>query len=504
MSARTKTQLGRSQVSVVTNHLRTARHNPASAPRGCLQRSAVNANPIPAIPSSVHETLRSPGQPLDVATRSFMEPRFGRDFSHVRVHTDSHAADSAHAVNAHAYTVGSHVVFGENRYFPGSTQGKKLLAHELTHTVQQWLAPANEVQTIAGYDSAEREADQVAHSVGETNETLVYPKVSSGGQLRRQPIYPQDVDKTLDPKTPPLAGPYTTGPLSQPPPPTPPAVVPCFISEDCKKPIPGSSWDFSHAAEAKRSETEKDIKKEPEKAKALGTARPAVNLKAFADSIDPKILANVSQVRVEPSMEGASGGRATNCAGAIPEAGKPACIEVPDKLEKEADIFIHKKNEPLIGGFSRLEWQTTAQSTLVHEAEHISFDKSPPVAAGQTTNTQGVFQFSPAIFLYELGEINSLLSEFPVRYRGIMAEPKMSPDQKTAAIKDWLTTYAINNKMEDLTGMLKKLRCISPCGDVKTALKTVYKKQSDNWTKEQKDLFVGVVSDPKQGLDWPK
>jgi hypothetical protein len=188
----------------------------------------------------------------------------------------------------------------------------------------------------------------------------------------------------------------------------------------------------------------------------------------------------------------------------MPEAGKPACIEVPDKLEKEADVFIHKKNEPTIGGFSRLEWQTRAQGTLVHEAEHISFDKSPPVAAGQTTNTQGVFQFSPQIFVYELGEINSLLSEYPVHYRGIMAEPKMSQDQKTAAIKDWLTTYAINNKMEDLTGMLKKLRCISPCGDVKTALKTVFDKQSGNWTKEQKDLFVGVVTDAKQGLDWPK
>jgi Domain of unknown function (DUF4157) len=88
-------------------------------------------------PRSVHSTLRSAGQPLSASARAFFEPRFGQDLSHVRVHTDQEAQQSARAVNALAYTVGSHVVFGAERYAPATTDGQRLLAHELAHVVQQ-------------------------------------------------------------------------------------------------------------------------------------------------------------------------------------------------------------------------------------------------------------------------------------------------------------------------------------------------------------------------------
>lgn len=90
------------------------------------------------VSSIVHEVLRSPGQPLDPTTRAFFEPRFGYDFSQVRAHTDAKAAESARAVNALAYTVGRGVVFGAGQYVPTTAEGRKLLAHELTHVVQQW------------------------------------------------------------------------------------------------------------------------------------------------------------------------------------------------------------------------------------------------------------------------------------------------------------------------------------------------------------------------------
>ncbi len=77
------------------------------------------------------------GRPLDASTRAFFEPRFGTDFSHVRVHTDGRAAESAWAVNALAYTVGRDVVFGAGQYAPGASTGQRLLAHELTHVMQQ-------------------------------------------------------------------------------------------------------------------------------------------------------------------------------------------------------------------------------------------------------------------------------------------------------------------------------------------------------------------------------
>ncbi len=88
-------------------------------------------------PASVHEVLRSPGQPLDAATRGFMEPRFGQDFSGVRVHTGTSAEQSARDVNANAYTVGHDVVFDAGRFAPGALEGRRLIAHELTHVVQQ-------------------------------------------------------------------------------------------------------------------------------------------------------------------------------------------------------------------------------------------------------------------------------------------------------------------------------------------------------------------------------
>ena len=91
-------------------------------------------------PPVVHEVLRSPGRPLDDATRGFMESRFNHDFSGVRVHSDSRAAESARAVNALAYTVGNHVAFDHGQYAPGTTTGRGLLAHELAHVVQQGLS----------------------------------------------------------------------------------------------------------------------------------------------------------------------------------------------------------------------------------------------------------------------------------------------------------------------------------------------------------------------------
>jgi hypothetical protein len=104
---------------------------------GQLQRAAVDNDQVNTVPPIVHEVLGSPGQPLDIATRAFMEPRFGHDFSRVRVHTDAKAAESARAVNALAYTVGRDVVFGRGQYAPTTSAGQRLMAHELTHVVQQ-------------------------------------------------------------------------------------------------------------------------------------------------------------------------------------------------------------------------------------------------------------------------------------------------------------------------------------------------------------------------------
>jgi Domain of unknown function (DUF4157) len=90
-----------------------------------------------AAPRIISDVLRSPGQPLDAATRAYFERRFGHDFNAVRVHTNAQAAESVRSVGARAYTVGRDVVFGEGQYQSHSFAGRRLIAHELTHVVQQ-------------------------------------------------------------------------------------------------------------------------------------------------------------------------------------------------------------------------------------------------------------------------------------------------------------------------------------------------------------------------------
>lgn len=135
---------------------------------GTLQRAAVNTPSTSSVPPIVHEVLRSPGQPLDAGTQAFMGSRFDHDFSDVRIHDDTHAAESVRSVNALAYTVGRDVVFGAGQYAPGSLAGKRLLAHELTHVVQQRTRPAASLSTFSissRSDASEREADGVADSI---------------------------------------------------------------------------------------------------------------------------------------------------------------------------------------------------------------------------------------------------------------------------------------------------------------------------------------------------
>jgi hypothetical protein len=119
----------------------------------------------------VHDVINSGGRPLEPEVRTDMEARLGHDFGDVRVHTDSAAHDSAKSVNAHAYTVGSNVVFQRDQYDPGSDSGKLTLAHELTHVVQQRSGPVDGSPAAGGIkvsdpgDRFEREASANAERV---------------------------------------------------------------------------------------------------------------------------------------------------------------------------------------------------------------------------------------------------------------------------------------------------------------------------------------------------
>ena len=101
-----------------------------------IARSATGRAPA-AVPRTIHDVVAAPGRPLDPGARAFMESRFQRGFGDVRVHDDATAASSAAMVGARAYTLGRHVVFGAGQYAPAHDDGRRLLAHELAHIVQQ-------------------------------------------------------------------------------------------------------------------------------------------------------------------------------------------------------------------------------------------------------------------------------------------------------------------------------------------------------------------------------
>ena len=161
-----------------------------------LQKTAGNATVSAAFeeqePSPVKDVVGSGGgTPLDGETRGFMESRLSADFSDVRVHTDARANDSARSVQAHAYTVGSDVVFQSGKYAPDSDSGKRMLAHELTHVVQQRSGPVEGTAAPGGIkishpsDRFEQAAESSADHVM-TSASPAPPVVGSAGAVQRE------------------------------------------------------------------------------------------------------------------------------------------------------------------------------------------------------------------------------------------------------------------------------------------------------------------------------
>ncbi|NEP89925.1 MAG: DUF4157 domain-containing protein [Okeania sp. SIO2C2] len=173
------------------------------------------------------QSRRGTGQPLPKSTRAFMEPRFGYDFSSVRLHTDSHAASAASELNAQAFTTGQDIFFGSGHYEPHTTKGKSLLAHELTHTIQQQPSTARMlVQRRDGMNGNE-------------------PVTSSPTSLVQAP--PSRTPATSLPvQEPPSPTPATSLPVPAPPSPTP-GSPPATATQAPEGTIPATSPEASVA-----------------------------------------------------------------------------------------------------------------------------------------------------------------------------------------------------------------------------------------------------------------
>jgi len=159
-------------------------------------KSAQNSD---ALPSLMREVLDSDGQGIDHGTKTFMELGFGYDFSEVRVHSDTKANQSSSQINALAYTHGNHVVFGPGQYRPHTDAGKQLLAHELTHVIQQGgpaLMSSNSIQRqpaeknpfLTMIDSVGEAVGDVVTAVGDTAGSVVKSAVCAISSQTPQPM----------------------------------------------------------------------------------------------------------------------------------------------------------------------------------------------------------------------------------------------------------------------------------------------------------------------------
>jgi hypothetical protein len=166
-----------------------------------IQRQAQDSMTPQGVPQVVHDVLRASGRPLDAEARSYMESRFGHDFSRVRVHTDASAARAAGSIGASAYTVGQDIVFGSRQYAPSTGPGRRLLAHELTHVVQQTGVGSG---PSGHYEHLEAEASRASERVS-SGEPVVVTGQSAPG-VQRNPGWSTDSIEIrmepLDPTTP--------------------------------------------------------------------------------------------------------------------------------------------------------------------------------------------------------------------------------------------------------------------------------------------------------------
>jgi nucleoid-associated protein YgaU len=163
-------------------------NNINAAPPGIQRYTSQSAEEMNIAPTSVDHVLSSQGSPLEPLLQQDMEQRFGHDFSRVRVHTDEGAERSAREVNANAYTVGKNIVFGADQYSPGSHEGRRLIAHELTHVVQQGYGAAQSESSVFKVDqqnsTEKQEAHTAAHSISESKPAII--AATSMKQLNRK------------------------------------------------------------------------------------------------------------------------------------------------------------------------------------------------------------------------------------------------------------------------------------------------------------------------------
>jgi len=423
-------QVRRKAAAVQTSHFASAQAN-----------AAMPAPPI------VHSVLRSPGQPLDATTRAFFEPRFGRDLSTVRVHTDGRAADSAAAVGAVAYTVGSDVVFGRARYAPDSTSGKHLLAHELAHVIQQESVAASTLRRAPCLHGSD--CKSIPGDTGRFVESLAAPPKK--GEVRIEIGHVEDI--TPDPSAP-KGAPATPRPSRQ--------------------------------------------------------GLPASNLKKLVEDSGFTIPAEGSGPFIDEGLTSRVGAQAIPCAsfpGGLPK-GAPkdgCCIQIYPEMENRATRLLASKS-PRTPAQDADALDLT--STVLHEGEHCHFDS--PTGTAKKIPAESDCHLDTVVFhgpgtnfdftvQFYLSELSAEIAEFPPYFQNFQKS-------STKASHDLLHQKEVGlafNKDESIRGIIHALKCACSCESVDHLIEHAVHNIIDSWPKDQAGKFLEVMARMMPSW-WPK
>ncbi len=404
-------------------------------------------------PPIVHDVLREPGAPLDREARAYFEDRFGYDFSQVRIHTDARAAASAKAVDASAYTVGPHIVFTSGEFAPATAHGRQLLAHELTHVMQQRRhSPASGGALVIDPSAAEeRAAATTAAQSGSAS--LAAPSLASGA-LQRACL--------------------------------PASVCPSGAGQAAK-----TAAVRAKAENQKKEERRKKLCKKPRDPACTsdGHSRRAVQLEALLSQFQRDRLTLIHGVFVDKDIPAEWGAYRRTCNSFVPPVdGDKHCIFVPETMEKEAKQF-NTTNDQKIGKLTREDWQRLHIRILMHETGHARFAELAPDAPSATACTiDSIWS--------ELQEIAADMDEIEA-FDDLLGRRGLTGRQRDEEIDKVLTSRWTKRALDNWL----KIRCTCDCADADSYVRRSVETMTIDWQDHLRRLVFGALQ--QADTTWP-
>ena len=420
-----------------------------------IQREAASNDSASLDPTTATQVAARGGAALSAELRDYFEPRFNHDFGAVRVHAGNDADQGARAVQARAYTVGPDIVFGSGEFAPHTDSGKRLLAHELTHVIQQ-----------------------------------------SGGSATISRA-PSPTDSTRPDRPPIEAAP---APLH--------LQRACKPAAACTAPIPGDPGRFGE----KTAKDEAALRAASGPAPASGAPAPcsaprhkdrATELTALVTGAGVTLPAEVHGIFINACLPASVGSQVDLCS-SFPDgapAGAPAalnCVQVHTGDEDDAKAIRAKTTRSAADNEAVLN----LVSTMVHEAQHAHFDAKvstlvPPGTAADCNIDTVVFHGpTPAPtgtdfpVSHYLSEMSAEIAEFVPFFQNTKSAPGTA---SSTALFDEERSIALNQD-ESISGILQALQCKCNCATVDTFAIKVFNDATGGWPADQKAEFQKAMT----------